>query len=86
MKRSRLSGTRGAGLDPCAAIQVPFELDHGLDREIIFTLGAGKNMDLAVETVRQFRGSEAAKRSLDKVQRFGQRPLAPFKLKRQIPH
>ena len=40
MTRSRLSGRVGAALDPCAAIQIPFELADGQEREIVFTLGA----------------------------------------------
>jgi len=35
MKQYRLSGRVGAGLDPCAAIQVPIELADGQEREII---------------------------------------------------
>ena len=42
MSRARLSGKAGASLDPCAAIQVPFELADGQEREIVFRLGAGK--------------------------------------------
>src|SRR5690606_18569712 len=32
MRRSKLSGKWGAGLDPCAAVQVPFDLDDGASR------------------------------------------------------
>ena len=39
MARVRLSGKVGAGLDPCGAIHVPFELAAGQEREIIFRLG-----------------------------------------------
>ena len=39
MARSRLSGKVGAALDPCAAIQVGFELADGQEREIVFRLG-----------------------------------------------
>ncbi len=45
MTRLRLSGKVGTALDPCAAIQVPFELADGQEREIIFRLGAGRNAD-----------------------------------------
>jgi len=45
MTRSRLSGKVGAGLDPCAAIQVPFEIADGQEREFIFTLGAGRDAE-----------------------------------------
>ncbi|MCK7577291.1 MAG: hypothetical protein MZV65_16600 [Chromatiales bacterium] len=48
-------------MDPCAAIQVPFELADGQEREIIFTLGVGRgDADDASELVQSFRGSTAA--------------------------
>ncbi|MGC2063103.1 MAG: glucoamylase family protein [Thermodesulfovibrionales bacterium] len=65
MTRSRLSGKVGAALDPCAAIQVPFDLADGQEREIIFMLGAGRNADDAGKLVRRFRGSAAARRALE---------------------
>ena len=39
MARSRLFGKTGPALDPCAAMQVAFELADGQEREIIFRLG-----------------------------------------------
>ena len=45
MTRARLSGRVGAALDPCAAIQVPFDLADGQEREIIFRLGVGRDSD-----------------------------------------
>jgi cyclic beta-1,2-glucan synthetase len=67
MARSRLSGKVGTALDPCAAIQVPFELADGQEREFIFTLGAGRNADDASRLVQRFRGPEAARRALEAV-------------------
>jgi cellobiose phosphorylase len=67
MDRARLSGKVGASLDPCAAIQVPFDLADGQEREIIFRLGAGRNPDDAGNLVRRFRGSVAAGAALEKV-------------------
>jgi cellobiose phosphorylase len=67
MTRGRLSGRVGAALDPCAAIQVPFELADGQEREIIFRLGAGRNSDDAGNLVRRFRGSLAVRATLEKV-------------------
>ncbi len=67
MTRSRLSGRVGAALDPCAAIQVPFDLADGQEREIIFRLGAGRNSDDAGSLVRRFRTSVAAHGALEKV-------------------
>jgi cellobiose phosphorylase len=67
MTRARLSGRIGAGLDPCAAIQVPFDLADGQEREIIFRLGTGRYSDDAGNLVRRFRGSVAARGALEKV-------------------
>ena len=67
MTRSRLSGKVGAALDPCAAIQVPFELADGQEREFIFTLGVGRDADDAGNLVHRFRGSAAARGALEAV-------------------
>lgn len=67
MTRSRLSGRVGAALDPCAAIQVNFELGPGQDREIIFRLGLGQNAEEASSLARRFKGSIAAREALDAV-------------------
>ena len=67
MTRKRLSGRVGAALDPCAAIQVSFELAAGQEREIIFRLGVGRDIDDARTLVHRFRGSLAARTALDVV-------------------
>jgi cellobiose phosphorylase len=65
LKRTRLSNKVGAALDPCASIQVPFELADGQEREIIFRLGTGRDTDDAVNLVHRFRGSIAARSELE---------------------
>ena len=67
MRRSRLSGKVGAALDPCAAIQVPFELADGQEREIIFRFGAGQDANDASNLLQRFRGSAAARSALETV-------------------
>ncbi len=67
MKRSRLSGKVGAGLDPCAAIQVGFELADGEERSIVFRLGAGRDAADAGRLVQRFRGPLAARAALEAV-------------------
>lgn len=70
MHRLKLSGKIGLALDPCAAIQVPFDLADGEEQEIIFRLGAGKNSNDASTIVRQFRGVDAAHASFEKVKNY----------------
>ena len=67
MTRTRLSNKVGAALDPCAAIQVSFDLAAGQEREIIFRLGLGRDVDDARNLVNRFRGSNAARCALDVV-------------------
>jgi len=75
MTRSHLSGRVGAALDPCAAIQVPFELGDGQEREIVFTLGVGKDANDAGILAHRFRGSAAARGALEAVWQYWNRTL-----------
>jgi cyclic beta-1,2-glucan synthetase len=70
MHRSKLSGKVGVSLDPCAAIQVSFDLADGEEREIIFRLGAGQDTKNARDNVSQFRGKDAAHQSLENVKNY----------------
>ena len=75
LTRLRLSGKVGAALDPCAAVQVNFELADGQEREIIFRLGVGLNGEDAGALVRRFRGSAAARVALEAVWQYWQHTL-----------
>ena len=68
MNRARLSGKVGAGLDPCAAIQVVIELQPGQERQLVFMLGVGgrRNAD-ASGMVQRYKGGEAAQAAFDMV-------------------
>ena len=81
MSQSRLSGTVGAALDPCAAIQVKCELATGQTREIIFRLGAEHNADAARDLVRRSNGSVAARDALEKVKQYWQHTLGAVQVK-----
>src|SRR3990172_13352155 len=72
MTRSRLSNKVGAALDPCAAIQVAFELAEGEEREFYFRLGVAgsRGADEASKLVRRFRGPTAARDALDAVRKY----------------
>ncbi len=60
LRRVRLSGRVGAGLDPCSAMQVQAGIEDRQTREIVFTLGVGSNDDEARQLVYRFRGIESA--------------------------
>ncbi|MDP1768143.1 MAG: cyclic beta 1-2 glucan synthetase, partial [Nitrospirota bacterium] len=70
MASSGLSGNVGAGLDPCAAIHVPFELADGQEREIIFMCGVGQDAEDAGNLIHRFRGSAAARGALEAVWQY----------------
>jgi cyclic beta-1,2-glucan synthetase len=75
MARVRLSGKVGAGLDPCGAIHVPFELAAGQEREIIFRMGVGRDTEEARNLVRRFRGPAAARGALELVWEYWKHTL-----------
>ena len=75
MNRIRLSGRVGAGLDPCAAIQVPVDLEDGQEKEIVFTLGAAESEEQARQVIQEARGVSAAQRALDGVWQYWSRTL-----------
>jgi cyclic beta-1,2-glucan synthetase len=70
MHRVKLSNKVGVALDPCAAIMAPFELANGEEKEIIFRLGAGRDINHANEIIRQFRGSDAAHEAFETVRTY----------------
>jgi len=70
MYRTKLSGKVGLALDPCAAIQVPFYMADGEEQEIVFRLGAGKDLYEASILAKQFRGKEMAASALNKVKKY----------------
>ena len=81
LSRSRLSGRLGAGLDPCAAIQVPFVLLEGQEREIVFVLGvAGRRSADVSELVQRFRSRASAREALVAVKAYWQETLGAVQI------
>lgn len=62
LHRVRLSGKVGTALDSCAAIQVPFDLLPGQEREIVFLLGLGGRRNADASSMVQKHGGRAAAR------------------------
>jgi cellobiose phosphorylase len=75
MNKARLSGKLGAALDPCAALQVVFDLDEGDTQEVIFKLGAGNDYAHAVEVIRQFKNTDVVYAALESVQEYWKKTL-----------
>ena len=81
MERVRLSGKVGAGLDPCAAMQVPFELIQGQQREIVFMLGMADTRNMNVSNlVQRYRGKAAAQEALEAVHTYWKRTLGAVQI------
>ncbi len=85
MARSRLSGRVGAALDPCGAIQVAFDLADGEEREIVFTLGAGRDADDAGKPGTSLPGSAAAREALEAVWQYWNHTLGAVQVETRDP-
>jgi len=67
--RERLAGRFGAGLDPCAALQLRLDLEPGESREFVILLGQGENREHAVALVERFGQVVEARAALTEVER-----------------
>jgi cellobiose phosphorylase len=81
LNRARLSGKTGAAFDPCAVIQVVFDLAEEEEHEVIFRLGAGKNRQHALDVIKASEGSEAAQMALKKVHQYWENTLSVIQIK-----
>jgi cyclic beta-1,2-glucan synthetase len=70
----------GAGLDPCAAIQVTVELEPGETRQVVFQLGQGANLADARQMLEKYRDPEAAWRELAAVETFWDELLGSIRI------
>ena len=67
LKRVGLAGRDGAGLDPCAAIQVSIELPPHTAREVVFLLGEAESKEAAQTLVANFRQTGNVNAAFEKV-------------------
>ena len=75
LKRARLSGKVGAGLDPCGALQVAFDLTDGQEHETSFRLGVGRNAAEVQNLIQRFRRAGTSRIALEEVSAFWNRTL-----------
>ncbi|HWV98986.1 MAG TPA: glucoamylase family protein [Candidatus Acidoferrum sp.] len=85
LKRTRLSGRTGAGLDPCGAVQVIFDLSAGQQRETCFRLGVGRTVAEVQTLIRRFRPAEASRGALEGVWQYWNRTLGAVQVETPDP-
>jgi cellobiose phosphorylase len=85
LKRARLSGKVGAGLDPCGAIQIALDLADGEERELVFRLGVGANLEEAGRLIQRFRGPLAARMALEAIELYWAQSLGAVQVETPDP-
>ena len=85
LKRTRLSGKVGAGLDACGALQVTCELATGQEHEFSFRLGVGRNEAEVRTLVERFRRPDAARTALEEVWEYWKRTLGAVQVETPDP-
>ena len=76
-----LTGEFGAGLDPCAALQVRIVLRPGETRKIVFLLGEGRDHAHALALIDALASPAQATAALERVQAFWDRTLDVIKVR-----
>lgn len=85
LRRTHLTGTAGAGLDPCGAIRVAFELPDGQEHTTGFRLGAGRGPGEVRSLIERFRGAPAGLAALEGVQRYWTQTLGALQVETPDP-
>ena len=68
--KERLTGRIGAGLDPCAALQIAIQLEPGASRRIAFVLGQGRDAAHATELAARYTAIEKVDHARTESERF----------------
>jgi cyclic beta-1,2-glucan synthetase len=75
----------GAGLDPCGAVQVTFDLPAGQERETSFRLGVGRSAAEVQTLIRRFRVAGAGRAALEGVWQHWNRTLGAVQVETPDP-
>ena len=81
LQRTTLAGRDGAGLDPCAALQITIELAPQEAREVIFLLGEAESKEAAQSLVSNFKNSGTVNTSFEKVLNHWDKLLGTIEVK-----
>lgn len=85
LERAGLSGSIGATIDPCCAMQVSVTLEPGESRDIVMLLGAAEGEDAVREIIARHRTPADARRLVDTNIATWQRRLATIKVRTPEP-
>lgn len=85
LKQARLSGKVGPGLDPCAALQVSFDLPSGHEKETVFRLGLGRSIADVQHLIHRFRRVDASDIALQDVKEFWSNTLGTVQVETPDP-
>ena len=80
MEYERLTGEVGAGLDPCAAVQVVVEIEPGDTSEVTFLLGQADGEEKARRLVRRFRDPANVEAAFQKTSQWWDRLLSTIEV------
>jgi cyclic beta-1,2-glucan synthetase len=81
LEREALEGRSGAGLDPCAALQITVDLPPGATRRIAFVLGQAPNADAASGFAAKYGSLAEVEASLARVGRFWDETLGAVQVR-----
>ncbi|MEZ5015033.1 MAG: glucoamylase family protein [Chitinophagales bacterium] len=81
MQHVHLSGKTGLKLDPCAAIQVFFDLPVQSEKEMVFRVGAGKDRSETLQLLKTNRTISEAKQALQEVDTFWKKTTGKLQIK-----
>lgn len=70
LDKESLSGTVGAGLAPCGAMQVKLSLPPGEKREVVFLLGQDRDLAAVLSLAQKYSHVAVAREELEKVKAF----------------
>ena len=79
--RDRLAGRAGAGLDPCAALQLGLEIEAGASHRVAFVLGQGLNVTHAVDLAKRYSTVGNAVAALERSDRFWEDTLGAIQVR-----